>query len=98
MNPSHAAATPMVARNVGSKVVAVSCDQSLSSEVSPTPTTVRFNHRGRALRTVLLMPVPGLVGYRGGRAVGAHGCAAFERATVRCLRECANPTSTARHV
>jgi hypothetical protein len=55
MSPSHAAATPMVARNVGKSVVAVSCDQSLKSEVSPMPMTVRFSQRGRARADVLDM-------------------------------------------
>jgi hypothetical protein len=55
MSPSHAAATPMVARNVGKSVVAVSCDQSLRSEVSPMPMTVRFSQRGRARADVLGM-------------------------------------------
>jgi hypothetical protein len=42
----------MVARNVGKSVVAVSCDQSLNSDASPTPTTVRFNQRGRTSNEV----------------------------------------------
>src|SRR5439155_8084203 len=45
ITPSHAAATPIVARNVGRTVVAISCDQSLNKDASPTPSTVRFNHR-----------------------------------------------------
>src|SRR5438309_7403386 len=47
MIPSQAAATPMVARNAGRRVVAISCDQSLNSDASPTPTTVRFSHGRR---------------------------------------------------
>jgi hypothetical protein len=45
----------MVARNVGRSVVAVSCDQSLKSEVSPTPMTVRFSQRGRRRAALLDM-------------------------------------------
>ena len=49
MSPSHAAATPIVARKPGSSVVAISCDQSLNSEASPTPSTVRFSQRKECL-------------------------------------------------
>src|SRR5256885_13099259 len=47
MTPSQAAATPIVARNAGRRVVAISCDQSLNRDASPTPTTVRFSHGRR---------------------------------------------------
>lgn len=48
INPSHAAAAPIVARNAGMTVVAISCDQSLKSDASPMPSTVRFSQAGRA--------------------------------------------------
>ena len=47
MSPIQAAATPMVARNAGIAAVAISCDQSLHSDASPMPRTVRFSHRMR---------------------------------------------------
>src|ERR1039457_5012694 len=94
MSPSHAAATPMVARNVGSSVVAVSCDQSLRSEVSPTPMTVRFNQRGRARAAVLDMAVSGLVLYRPTRARRAPKLYGRSGARQRGWgSECANATA-----
>ena len=45
MMPSQTAATPRVARNAGIAAVAISCDQSLKSDASPTPRTVRFSQR-----------------------------------------------------
>jgi hypothetical protein len=43
IKPSHAAAPPIVAKNAGITVVAISCDQSLKSDASPIPSTVRFS-------------------------------------------------------
>jgi hypothetical protein len=45
MTPSQAAEAPIVARNAGSKLVAISCEQSLSSEARPIPSTVAFSQR-----------------------------------------------------
>ena len=45
MSPIQAAATPIVARNAGIAAVAISCDQSLNSDASPMPSTVRFSQR-----------------------------------------------------
>jgi hypothetical protein len=45
IKPSHAAATPIVARNAGITVVAISCDQSLNNDASPMPSTVPFSQR-----------------------------------------------------
>jgi hypothetical protein len=45
MSPSQAAATPIVARNAGIKVVAISWDQSLNKLAKPMPTTVRLSQR-----------------------------------------------------
>ena len=42
----HAAAAPMDARTAGRTVVAISCDQSLSSDARPMPSTVRLSQRG----------------------------------------------------
>jgi hypothetical protein len=36
-----------VARNAGIAAVAISCDQSLHSDASPMPRTVRFSQRPR---------------------------------------------------
>jgi hypothetical protein len=47
INPTHAAATPIVARKAGIAVVAISCDQSLRSDASPMPSTVELSQRGR---------------------------------------------------
>lgn len=55
MTPSHAAPTPIVARNAGRTVAVISCDQSLKSEASPIPSTVRFNQEPRRL-PVSFMP------------------------------------------
>ena len=61
MSPSQAVATPIVARNAGITAVAVSCDQSLNSEASPIPSTVRFNQRKleRDLVAACVMRSPG---------------------------------------
>jgi hypothetical protein len=48
MRPSHAAATPIEARNAGISVVAISWDQFEKRLVRPIPSTVRFNQRMRA--------------------------------------------------
>ncbi len=45
MIPSHAAATPIVARNAGITVVAISCDQSAHNDASPMPSTVPLSQR-----------------------------------------------------
>jgi hypothetical protein len=45
MRPSHAAATPIEARNAGMRVVAISWDQSENRLASPMPSTVQFNQR-----------------------------------------------------
>jgi len=45
INPTQAAATSIVARKAGMTAVAISCDQSLHSEASPMPSTVRFSQR-----------------------------------------------------
>ena len=45
IRPSHAAATPIEARNAGMSVVAISWDQSENRLASPMPSTVRFNQR-----------------------------------------------------
>jgi hypothetical protein len=59
MMPSHAAATPSVARNAGIAAVAISCDQSLKSEASPTPRTVRLSHGAFFTVTVLAVAADG---------------------------------------
>ena len=41
------AATPIVARKAGMTVVAISCEQSLNSDASPMPSTVRLSQRIR---------------------------------------------------
>jgi hypothetical protein len=51
MSPSHAAATPIVARNAGIKVVAISWDQSLNKLAKPMPTTVRLSQRAGLAET-----------------------------------------------
>src|ERR1035437_3993275 len=46
MMPSHAAAAaPIVARNAGSTVDAISCDQSLNNDARPMPRTVELSQR-----------------------------------------------------
>jgi hypothetical protein len=41
----------------GSRVVAISCDQSLNSDARPTPSTVRLSQRGSDLRcSVIAFP------------------------------------------
>jgi hypothetical protein len=45
MIPSHAADAAKEPRNAGSRAVAISWLQSLKSEASAIPSTVRFNHR-----------------------------------------------------
>ena len=44
IRPSHAAATPRLARKAGSTAVAISCDQSLKRLANPMPNTVRLHH------------------------------------------------------
>ena len=47
INPSHAAAIPIVAKKAGIRVVAISCDQSPNRLANPMPRTVLVSQRER---------------------------------------------------